>query len=1065
MGDTYADNLNSKTLGNIDFMEKQEHYYFIKFRAGEMSRLSILNDHVFRYYMSPSGEFLEYPKPMNPGDNAKIIHKEESSYGVEAFKHSTLHDTVTKYIVETKEINIIFDKITGTMKIHDRRANRDVLIEYSPLSYVNNISKQTTYQRADEYFFGGGMQNGRFTHKGNVIDIANTNNWVDGGVTSPCPFYWSTYGYGILRNTWQPGKYDFQDNSNEVITTSHRGEDYDAYYFINSNPRNILRDYYELTGNPLLMPEYAYYEAHLNTFNRDYWVPVDCNVRGAILFEDGKYYKKFKPNDMNGKEGILESLNGEKNNYQFSARAMIDRYKRHDMPLGWFIPNDGYGSGYGQTDSLEGDIENLREFSKYSLENGVKVALWTESNLEPADPLHPKKGERDLGKEVSVAEVVALKCDVAWIGDGYSFALSAVEHAHDIFVKNAKETARPIIIMVDGWAGTQRLSGIWSGDQRGGEWEYIRFHIPTYIGSGLSGMPIIGSDMDGIYAGGVKEINIRDYQWKAFTPLQLNMDGWGNKPKTPFIFDEEATCINRAYLKLKSMLMPYNYTLGYEAINGLPMVRAMFLEFPDETTSYTNESMYQFMWGPNILVAPIFNDTCKDTCSIRNSIFLPNKDQVWIDFFTGQRFQGGKIYNNINTPLWKIPVFIKDGSIIPITKPNNNPQEIQRDLRIITIYPNGESKFTIYEDDGVSSKYLDGENAFTNVNVSGPKLNTNGSLSITINKTNGSYTNMTKERTTILQIMACNKIGHIKTAINGEAINLANVETDEDFEKNNNCYYLKKDFVINPYLKNFSKDVLQECLLIKIKKLDVTFNEINIKISNYTNEATVFGQIENIDRDLKIPQDFQVDEEGTSLCCIEMKWTLVNNAEYYEIEKDGVIFTYIIGDKFAFDNLAINSMHTFRIRAVNKNMVSEWSPIVEGITIDSLFKDIIIGVEEISCQSNQDSENNTIDDENIKMIRSMFSGKTLSRNFDLGQVYDVDRVEFIESKDSTCSLSEIKYRCSKDNIEWTPSSDICKLSQDNSPKIISLAGLKFRFIEIIAPNAESFSSGVIFYKK
>ncbi|XP_038218122.1 uncharacterized protein LOC119836747 [Zerene cesonia] len=1063
MGDTYANNCNSKILGHIDFMEKQERYYFMKFTAGEMARLSILNDHVFRYYMSPSGEFLEYPKPMNPTDNAKIIHKEESSYGDAAFKRSTLHDTVTKYIVETKDINIIFDKITGTMKIHDLRTNGDVLIEYSSLSYVNNISKQTIYQRADEYFFGGGMQNGRFTHKGNVINITNTNNWVDGGVTSPCPFYWSTYGYGILRNTWQPGKYDFQENSNEIITTSHDGDDYDAYYFINSSPRNILRDYYELTGNPLLMPEYAYYEAHLNTFNRDYWVPVNCDVRGAILFEDGKYYKKYKPNEMDGKEGILESLNGEKNNYQFSARAMIDRYRRHDMPLGWFIPNDGYGSGYGQTDTLEGDIENLKEFSKYALEKGVKVALWTESNLEPADPLHPKKGERDLGKEISVAEVVALKCDVAWIGAGYSFALSAVENAHNIFVKNAKETARPMIIMVDGWAGTQRLAGIWSGDQRGGEWEYIRFHIPTYIGSGLSGMPIIGSDMDGIYAGGIKEINVRDFQWKTFTPLQLNMDGWGNKPKTPFIFDKEATSINRAYLKLKAMLMPYNYTLGYEAINGLPMVRAMFLEFPEDKSSYTNESKYQFMWGPNILVAPIFNGTCKDMCSIRNGVYLPNKDQVWIDFFTGERYQGGKIYNNLITPLWKIPVFIKDGSIIPMTKPNNNPREIQRDLRIITIYPNGESNFTVYEDDGVSSKYLEDQKAFTNIKVSSPKLNTNGSLLITINKTNGVYTNMTKERTTILQVMGCYNIGHIKTAINGEGIILDKVETEEEFGKNNNCYYLKKDFVVNIYMKEFSKDVLQECLLIKIKKLDVTSNEINIKISNYKNEATVFGQIVKIDKNIEIPQDFQVDEENTSLFCIEMKWSGVNYVQYYEIEKNGIIFTNIIGNKFTFDNLDFNSKHTFRIRAVNENVVSEWSPIVEGMTKDSIFKYIIAGVEEMfnhTCQSFQDSDDNN----ELKMNRQIFSGKVLSRNFDLGQVYDVDRAEFFESDDTTCSLSEIKYRCSQDNIEWTPSSDILKF-HEISPKMITFDGLKFRYIEIIAINAESFGSGVIFYKK
>ena len=57
---------------------------------------------------------------------------------------------------------------------------------------------------------------------------------------------------------------------------------------------------------------------------------------------------------------------------------------------------------------------------------------------------------------------------------------------------------RAFVFTVDGWAGTQRYAGLWSGDQTGGNWEYIRFHIPTYIGSGLSGNPNVGSDLDGI---------------------------------------------------------------------------------------------------------------------------------------------------------------------------------------------------------------------------------------------------------------------------------------------------------------------------------------------------------------------------------------------------------------------------------------------------------------------------------------------------------------------------------------------------------------------------------------
>ena len=77
------------------------------------------------------------------------------------------------------------------------------------------------------------------------------------------------------------------------------------------------------------MPKFGFYQGHLNAYNRDYWVE---NEKG-ILFEDGKRYKESQKD--NG--GIKESLNGEKNNYQFSARAVIDRYKNQDMPLGWLL--------------------------------------------------------------------------------------------------------------------------------------------------------------------------------------------------------------------------------------------------------------------------------------------------------------------------------------------------------------------------------------------------------------------------------------------------------------------------------------------------------------------------------------------------------------------------------------------------------------------------------------------------------------------------------------------------------------------------------------------------------
>ena len=128
------------------------------------------------------------------------------------------------------------------------------------------------------------------------------------------------------------------------------------------------------------------------------------------------------------------------------------------MPLGWILPNDGYGAGYGQTSTLDGNILNLKELGEYARAKGVEIGLWTQSDL------HPKEGveallQRDIVKEVRDAGVRVLKPNVAWVGAGYSFGLNGVADVGQIMPYYGNN-ARPFIISLDGWAGTQRYAGI-----------------------------------------------------------------------------------------------------------------------------------------------------------------------------------------------------------------------------------------------------------------------------------------------------------------------------------------------------------------------------------------------------------------------------------------------------------------------------------------------------------------------------------------------------------------------------------------------------------------------------
>lgn len=114
--------------------------------------------------------------------------------------------------------------------------------------------------------------------------------------------------------------------------------------------------------------------------------------------------------------------------------------------------------GYGQTETLDGNIANLKSLGDYARKNGVEIGLWTQSDL------HPKEGisallQRDIVKEVRDAGVRVLKTDVAWVGAGYSFGLNGVADVGHIMPYYGND-ARPFIISLDGWAGTQRYAGI-----------------------------------------------------------------------------------------------------------------------------------------------------------------------------------------------------------------------------------------------------------------------------------------------------------------------------------------------------------------------------------------------------------------------------------------------------------------------------------------------------------------------------------------------------------------------------------------------------------------------------
>lgn len=1019
----------------------------VRFHSGRSLTLDFYADNIVRLFEDPKGGILRSPVA-NPPAQILVDNPRRATSEIQ------LANKGGQYSLTTAALELRLGAATGLIELIDRKSGKVITRQSGEIAFDRDGSKISFAAQGDEYFYGGGVQNGRFSHRGKVIAIENTNNWVDGGVASPTPFYWSTAGYGVMWHTFKPGKYDFNSKGDGMVHLSHSEHYLDLFLMTNPTPVGLLQTFYQLTGNPVLMPKFGFYQGHLNAYNRDYWKE---DPKGRVVMPDGKRYRE----DQKDNGGTKESLNGEKNNYLFSARAAIDRYLDNDMPLGWFLPNDGYGAGYGQEKTLDGNIANLKRFGDYARSKGVEIGLWTQSDL------HPKEGieallQRDIVKEVRDAGVRALKTDVAWVGAGYSFGLNGVADVGHIMPYYGAD-ARPFIISLDGWAGTQRYATIWSGDQTGGEWEYIRFHIPTFIGSGLSGQPNITSDVDGIFGGNNVAVNVREFQWKTFTPMELNMDGWGSTPKYPDVLGEPATSINRWYLKLKAELMPYAYTIAREAVTDKPMIRAMFLDYPNAYTLGT-ATQYQFLYGPHFLVAPIYQETKADKNGndIRHGIYLP--EGRWIDYYNGRSYEGGRIINDFDTPLWKLPVLVKAGAIIPMTHPHNTPNEVRRDYRAYELYPYGVSQFVEYDDDGETEAYRLGNYAETALRseLKGDKF----SFRIARTMVKGRVKGFEAKKETELRINISRPTKAIKVRVNGRPVVLREVNSREALERTANTFYYDASPQLNRFAtkgSEFAKVDIRKNpqLIIKLAKVDTEQSAIDVEVSGYSyNHA---DQMLQKSGKITAPEVRFVEAEQTAYS-LRPSWTNHAEADYYEIEHAGMLYSTIVGGNLEFGSLKPETEYSFRVRAVNKAARSPWTE-VKHRTMSDPLEFAIKGISGQTSCANQGGQGigKLFDRDEKSVWHTAWSGKAVpfDLTIDLKSVNTLDSLVYIPREDvGNGTILSGTYSVSTDKLSWSTPKQI-KWVRNAAHKTIRFeAGQQARYIRLqISEAVGNYGSG------
>ena len=237
-----------------------------------------------------------------------------------------------------------------------------------------------------------------------------------------------------------------------------------------------------------------------------------------------------------------------------------------------------------------------------------------------------------------------------------------------------------------GWAGMQRYPICWSGDPKC-TFESMAHVLRGGLSIGLSGVPFWSHDIGGHVVEPTPELFVR---WAQFGMFSAHARTLGVMRRAPWDFGDEALEIFRRYVKLRYRLIPYIYTYAHVAArSGLPLIRAMVLEFQDDPSTYHLD--LQYMFGGEFLVAPIFDTTGE------RSVYLPAG--AWYDYWTKERLTGPK-HIVCRAPLDTLPLFVKGGAIIPMGPEMSYVGEKPCSPITLDVYPEGRSRFTIRDDDG-----------------------------------------------------------------------------------------------------------------------------------------------------------------------------------------------------------------------------------------------------------------------------------------------------------------------------------------------------------------------------
>jgi len=602
---------------------------------------------------------------------------------------------------------------------------------------------------ADEHFYGFGERTGLLDKLSDRV----TNWTVDaldyGSLTDEMyqaiPFFIALrpkVGYGIFFNTTFWSQFDIGADQPGVWRMETRGGELDYYIIYGPEPANILRTYTQLTGRMPLPPRWALgyhqcrwsYESEtvvrlLAREFRDRRIPCDV-IHLDIDYMQGYRVFTWSPKHFPNPGKLISDLAQD----GFKTVTIIDPGVKYEPEADYSVFDQGVEHDYfvrkadGKLfhgyvwpdkavfpDFLRPDVRQWwGDLQKSLTEIGV-AGIWNDMN-EPAiddrpfgDPGNkiwfpldaPQGGGGAGGENNSIPSERTTHAEVHNLY-GLSMAQACAEG-----LERLRPNERSFVLTRSGYAGVQRWSSVWMGDNQS-LWDHLEMSLPMLCNMGLSGVGFVGCDIGGFAGNATAELFARWMQVGMLYPLMRGHSAMTTARHEPWVFGDRVERICQEYINLRYQLLPYIYTLFWEAATtGAPILRPLLYHFPNDPKTYT---LYdQVLLGPFLMAAPIYRPGIE-----HRAVYLPAG--TWYDWWSGESHEG-PIHILAHAPLERMPLYVRAGAVIPMAPVMQYTDEHPIDELTLRIW-SGTGEWTLYEDDGRTFEYKNGAWATTTYHVS-----------------------------------------------------------------------------------------------------------------------------------------------------------------------------------------------------------------------------------------------------------------------------------------------------------------------------------------------------------